>query len=232
MVVIKNEKVRRFLKIAVPFIFMPVILILGVFVFDDKKFAWSILAVTIMALLLFFAGFEKKIIGTRRMVIIAVMTALSVIGRFIFAVIPGFKPITAIVVITAVWLGPESGFLTGALSAVISNFYFGQGPWTPFQMFAWGIIGLVAGYLSKYLKKNRPALAVYGIFAGIFYSMLMDVWSVLWYNNNFEMSVYLAALVTAIPYTISYAASNVIFLLLLGRPFGEKLERVKLKYGV
>ena len=82
------------------------------------------------------------------------------------------------------------------------------------------------------LKKNRPALAVYGIFAGIFYSMLMDVWSVLWFNNNFEMSVYLAALVTAIPYTISYAASNVVFLLLLGRPFGEKLERVKLKYGV
>ena len=99
-------------------------------------------------------------------------------------------------------------------------------------MFAWGIIGLVAGYLSRFLKKNRPALAVYGIFAGIFYSMLMDVWSVLWFNNNFEMSVYLAALVTAIPYTISYAASNVVFLLLLGRPFGEKLERVKLKYGV
>ncbi|MBR3275946.1 MAG: ECF transporter S component [Eubacterium sp.] len=232
MVVIKNEKARRFLKIAVPFIFIPVILILGVFAFDEKKFAWIILAVTIMALLLFFAGFEKKIIGTRRMVIIAVMTALSVLGRFIFAVIPGFKPITAIVVITAVWLGPESGFLTGALSAVISNFYFGQGPWTPFQMFAWGIIGLVAGYLSRFLKKNRPALAVYGIFAGIFYSMLMDVWSVLWFNNNFEMSVYLAALVTAIPYTISYAASNVVFLLLLGRPFGEKLERVKLKYGV
>ncbi len=232
MVVIKNEKARRFLKIAVPFIFIPVILILGVFAFDEKKFAWIILAVTIMALLLFFSGFEKKIIGTRRMVIIAVMTALSVLGRFIFAVIPGFKPITAIVVITAVWLGPESGFLTGALSAVISNFYFGQGPWTPFQMFAWGIIGLVAGYLSNILKKNRPALAVYGVFAGIFYSMLMDVWSVLWFNNNFEMSVYLAALVTAIPYTISYAASNVVFLLLLGRPFGEKLERVKLKYGV
>ncbi|MBQ6603184.1 MAG: ECF transporter S component [Eubacterium sp.] len=232
MVVIKNEKARRFLKIAVPFIFIPVILFLGVFAFDEKKFAWIILAVTIMALLLFFAGFEKKIIGTRRMVIIAVMTALSVLGRFIFAVIPGFKPITAIVVITAVWLGPESGFLTGALSAVISNFYFGQGPWTPFQMFAWGIIGLVAGYLSNILKKNRPALAVYGVFAGIFYSMLMDVWSVLWFNNNFEMSVYLAALVTAIPYTISYAASNVVFLLLLGRPFGEKLERVKLKYGV
>ena len=232
MLVIKDEKTRRFLKIAVPFIFMPALLILGTLVFDEKKFAWVILACTILALLLFYAGFEKKVVGTRRMVIIAVMTALSVIGRFIFALIPGFKPITAIVVITAIWLGPESGFLVGSLSAVISNFYFGQGPWTPFQMFAWGIIGLIAGYLSRFLKKNRPALAVYGVFAGIFYSMFMDVWSVLWYNNEFNMNVYLAALVTAIPYTISYAASNVIFLLLLGRPFGEKLERVKLKYGV
>ena len=232
MIVIKNEKVRRFLKIAVPFIFMPVLLILGTVVFDEKKFAWVILATTILALLLFYSGFEKKVIGTRRMVIIAVMTALSVVGRFIFALIPGFKPITAIVVITAIWLGPESGFLVGSLSAVISNFYFGQGPWTPFQMFAWGIIGLIAGYLGRFLKKNKPALAVYGVFAGVFYSMFMDVWSVLWYNNEFNISVYLAALVTAIPYTISYAASNVVFLLLLGRPFGEKLERVKLKYGV
>ncbi len=232
MIVIKNEKVRRFLKIAVPFIFMPVLLILGTVVFDEKKFAWVILATTVLALLLFYSGFEKKVIGTRRMVIIAVMTALSVVGRFIFALIPGFKPITAIVVITAIWLGPESGFLVGSLSAVISNFYFGQGPWTPFQMFAWGIIGLIAGYLGRFLKKNKPALAVYGVFAGVFYSMFMDVWSVLWYNNEFNISVYLAALVTAIPYTISYAASNVVFLLLLGRPFGEKLERVKLKYGV
>ena len=184
------------------------------------------------SLALVFARLDKRRTGVRRITLIAVMTALSIVGRFIFASLPAFKPVSAIVILTGVYLGGEAGFLVGSLSAFLSNFYFGQGPWTPFQMFAWGIIGLIAGYLGRFLKKNKPALAVYGVFAGVFYSMFMDVWSVLWYNNEFNISVYLAALVTAIPYTISYAASNVVFLLLLGRPFGEKLERVKLKYGV
>ena len=186
----------------------------------------------VLALLLFYASFDKKIVGTRRMVIIAVMTALSVIGRSIFSVIPTFKPITSIVIITAIWIGPESGFLVGSLTAVISNFQFGQGPWTPFQMFAWGMIGLIAGYIGKPLRTSRIALAVYGAFAGVAYSMIMDVWTVLWYGEGFQWNLYLAALGTALPYTIGYAVSNVIFLLVLGRPFGEKLERVKLKYGV
>ena len=232
ILVIKNPALRRFLKIALPFVLMPAAIVLGSLVFDAKKYAWTILVLTLFSLLLFYAGFEKRTVGTRRMIILAVMTALSVAGRFVFAVIPGFKPITAIVIITAIWLGGESGFLVGSLSAVISNFYFGQGPWTPFQMLTWGLIGLLAGYLHRPLKTSRVALSVYGVFAGLVYSLLMDVWSVLWYNSSFSWALYWASLLTAIPYTVSYAVSNVIFLLFMGRPFGEKLERVKIKYGV
>ena len=232
MTVIKNPALRRAIKITVPFILIPGVVILGAVVFDEKRYAWVSLAVAVLAIVLFCAGFEKKTVGTRRLVIIAVMTAMSVVGRLIFALVPGFKPITAIVVITAVWLGGESGFLVGALSALISNFTFGQGPWTPFQMLAWGMIGLLAGFLSKPLRRSRAALALYGVFAGVAYSFIMDVWTVLWYQGGFSLPMYLAALGTAVPYTVSYAVSNVIFLLLLGRPFGEKLERVKLKYGV
>ena len=232
ILVIKNPALRRFLKIALPFVLMPAAIVLGSLVFDAKKYAWTILVLTVFSLLLFYAGFEKRTVGTRRMIILAVMTALSVAGRFVFAVIPGFKPITAIVIITAIWLGGESGFLVGSLSAVISNFYFGQGPWTPFQMLTWGLIGLLAGYLHRPLKTSRVALSVYGVFAGLVYSLLMDVWSVLWYNSSFSWALYWASLLTAIPYTVSYAVSNVIFLLFMGRPFGEKLERVKIKYGV
>lgn len=192
---------------------------------------WSIV-IALAALGVFFARFEKKKIRTRRMVIIAVMTALSVLGRFIFAPIPAFKPITAMVIITAIWLGPECGFTVGALSALISNFTFGQGPWTPFQMLAWGGIGLIAGYLSRPLKKSRLALAAYGVFAGIAYSCVMDIWTVVWANSGFSWSLYAAALVTAIPHLLTYAASNVVFLLTLGRPFGEKLDRVLIKYGI
>ena len=76
------------------------------------------------------------------------------------------------------------------------------------------------------------ALALYGVFAGVIFSCIMDVWSVLWYENGFHPSLYWGALLTAAPYMLSYAVSNVIFLLLLGRPFGEKQERIKIKYGV
>lgn len=232
MVQIKNENLRKTLRIVVPFVLIPLVVFAGVFVFKENMYAWITVACVILALVLFYASFDRKIVGTRRMVIIAVMTALSVIGRAVFSMIPAFKPITSIVIITAIWIGPESGFLVGSLTAVISNFQFGQGPWTPFQMFAWGMIGLIAGYLGDPLRRSRVALAVYGALAGIAYSMIMDVWTVLWYGEGFKWSLYLAALATAVPYTIGYAVSNVIFLLVLGRPFGEKLQRVKIKYGV
>ena len=188
-----------------------------------------IMLVTIAA---FFIRFEKKKIRTRRLVIVAVMTALSVLGRFIFAALPGFKPITAIVIVTAIWMGPECGFMVGTLTAVISNFYFGQGPWTPFQMMAWGLIGLTAGLLSKPLKKSRILLSVYGALSGIFYSCFMDIWTVLWYGEGMAWDLYKAALITALPYMVSYAVSTVVFLLLIGKPFGEKFERVINKYGI
>ena len=232
MVRIKNENLRKTLRIVVPFVLIPAVVLAGVFVFKENMYAWITVACVILALILFYASFDKKIVGTRRMVIIAVMTALSVIGRAVFSLIPAFKPITSIVIITAIWIGPESGFLVGSLTAVISNFQFGQGPWTPFQMFAWGMIGLIAGYLGDPLRRSRVALAVYGAFSGIAYSMIMDIWTVLWYGEGFKWELYAAALVTAIPYTIGYAVSNVVFLLVLGRPFGEKLQRVKIKYGV
>ena len=228
----RKETVRRVFRYAIPFLLMPVMIFLSGWLLGERFYAWGILGMVILTQGLFFAGFEKRTVGSRRMVIAAVMTALSVLGRVVFAPLPGFKPITAIVVITAIWIGGETGFLVGALSALISNFFSGQGPWTPFQMFSWGMIGLIAGFLSGPLRKNRGLLALYGVFAGVAYSLFMDVWTVLWYNGSINWDLYAAALVTALPYTASYAASNVVFLLLLGRPFGEKLARIRLKYGV
>ena len=232
MIRIRNENLRKTIRFTVPFLLFPLAVAAGVFVFPENSYAWITVVCLIFAMMLFYASFDKKVVGTRRMVIIAVMTALSVIGRAVFSMIPAFKPITSIVIITAIWIGPECGFLVGSLTAVISNFQFGQGPWTPFQMFAWGMIGLIAGYLGKPLRNSRVALAVYGALAGVAYSMIMDIWTVLWYGEGFSWELYVAALGTALPYTIGYAVSNVVFLLVLGRPFGEKLQRVKLKYGV
>ena len=227
-----KEPIRRTLRWILPAVLMPLLVILGGWLLGERFYAWGILGMVILSQLLFFTGFDRKTTGTRRLVIAAVMTALSVMGRIVFAPIPGFKPITAIVVITGIWIGGETGFLVGALSALISNFFSGQGPWTPFQMFAWGMLGLIAGLLSGGLKRSRIALAAYGVFAGAAYSMFMDIWTVLWYQGGLNLAMYRAALVTSLPYMFSYTASNVLFLLMLGRPFGQKLERIRIKYGL
>ena len=99
----------------------------------------------------FFLVFDKKKPQAREMVPIAVMAAIAVVGRTVFEIIPlpNFKPCSAIIIITAVSFGPEAGFLTGALTALVSNFIFGQGPWTPWQMFTWGLVGFLAGVLNN-----------------------------------------------------------------------------------
>ncbi len=228
MIAIKNAGIRSFIRTAFPFIFIPVFTILGSAFFDSGKHLIISLGVAVMTLLVFVSGYEKKKTGTRRMVIASVMIALCVLGRFI----PVFKPITALTIITGMYLGGETGFLVGSLSAVISNIFAGQGPWTAFQMLSWGLIGLIAGLAAKPMKTSRILLLVYGALSGIAYSFIMDIWTTLWYSGGFDTAVYLSALVTAIPYTVSYAVSNFIFLLFLAKPFGEKLERLHIKYGV
>ena len=228
MLTIQNKRVRTLLRFVIPFVLIPTVAILGTLVFDEKKHLFISFFVAVLSVLLFLSGFEKKETGTRRMVIVAVMIALCVVGRFI----PFFKPITAITVITAIYLGGESGFLVGSLSALLSNFYFGQGPWTAFQMLAWGLIGLVAGFLSNPLRKSRAALLTYGVLSGVVFSLIMDIWTVLWYNDNFDFTLYLAALATALPHTALYSVSNFIFLWFMAKPFGDKMNRIKNKYGI
>ena len=228
MIVIKNSRLRRVLRIVIPFVIAPLFVIAGTYLFEPKRQAFVALAIAILACVLFIAGFEHKKTGSRRLIITSIFVALSVIGRFI----PFFKPTTALTIIAGVYLGGEAGFLTGAFSALISNFYFGQGPWTPFQMLAWGMIGYFAGVFSKFFIKSRFALIIYGVIAGCVFSVIMDVWTVLWYSGTFSKELFLAAVVAALPHTALYSVSNVIFLFLIARPMGEKLTRIKTKYGV
>ncbi len=228
MLVIESKRLRQTLRAVIPFVCVPLLAVGGAVVFDRKRHIIISLAIAALALMLFAAGYEKRSVGSRRMVIAAVMTALSFAGRFI----PFLKPVTALAIITALYLGGEAGFLVGALTALLSNFYFGQGPWTAFQMLAWGIIGLTAGLLARPLRAHFWLLVIYGVVSGIAYSLIMDIWTVLWYAEGFDWGLYLGAITTALPYTASYVASNVLFLLLLAKPFGKKLSRVKQKYGI
>ena len=228
MRVIENPRLRAVLRYGIPFVLIPALVALSAVLFEGQRYLIISLGIAVLALLLFMTGFEKRNIGSRRMVITAIMTALAVFGRFI----PLFKPITAICVMTAIYLGAEAGFLCGSLSVLISNIWFGQGPWTPFQMLGFGLIGLIAGYLSRVLLRSNVLLLLYGVVAGVAYSFIMDVWTVLGHYYTFNLDLYFAALATAVPYTVTYAVSNAFFLWLMAKPFGEKLARVKIKYGV
>ena len=139
---------------------------------------------------------------------------------------------TALVLITAMYFGPQAGFMTGALTAVISNFYFGQGPWTPFQMFSWGIVGLIAGVFAPQLKKSLVFRIIYSAVSGVLYSLLMDIYTTLWYDGTFNLTRYIAAVTSAVPVTLTYVVSNVAFIIVLAKPIGSVLERIKTKYGM
>lgn len=227
-----NTKFKKIIPYAVLLVAVPAVVFGGAILFRGKHYAWITLCVAVLAFIPIFCSFERRDSSAKELTVLAVMTALSAVGRFVFAWLPGFKPVTAITVTAAIYLGPSAGFTVGAMSAVISNFYFGQGPWTPFQMLAWGIIGFLAGALAKPLRESRIALYTFGALAGVLFSFLMDIWTVLWADGTFNLSRYAAALASAFPVTVEYAVSNVIFLLILAKPIGEKLERIKKKYGL
>lgn len=226
-------KRKKLLSALILFIGIPLVLVIGLTLFKDGKYNLISMVVAIIACIPFFIAFEKRKPDAREILIIAVMSAITVASRAAFAWIPAFKPVTAFTAITGFKLGPESGFLTGAVAAVASNMFFGQGPWTPFQMFTWGTIGYIAGLLGKTKwMETKVGLILFGIFAGILFSFVMDIWTVMSYDGAFNWPRYFAALGTALPFTITYAISNVVFLLLLTKPIGDKLERMKVKYGI
>lgn len=225
---------KQWISYIVLLLFIPLTIWVGVSFFDDRGYVFISFVIVLFTLVPFFLTFEHRETNVRLLVVLAAMIALSVVGRFIFAALPGFKPVTAIVILTALYFGPEAGFLVGALTAIISNMYFGQGPWTPFQMFAWGIVGLLAGLpdIRTMLLKNKFVLILFGLLAGVFFSLLMDIWTVLSIDGVFKMKRYVAAVSLSIPFMLTYAVSNVVFLLLTIKPIGDKLERVKSKYGL
>ncbi|MFD2129776.1 ECF transporter S component [Pseudogracilibacillus auburnensis] len=225
---------KQWISYIVLLLFIPLTIWVGVSFFDDRGYVFISFVIVLFTLVPFFLTFEHRETNVRLLVVLAAMIALSVVGRFIFAALPGFKPVTAIVILTALYFGPEAGFLVGALTAIISNMYFGQGPWTPFQMFAWGIVGLLAGLpdIRTMLLKNKFVLILFGLLAGVFFSLLMDIWTVLSIDGVFNMKRYVAAVSLSIPFMLTYAVSNVVFLLLTIKPIGDKLERVKSKYGL
>ena len=166
----------------------------------------------------------------------AVMCAIAVASRAAFIMLPHFKPLVGIVIITGMAFGAESGFLTGAVSAFVSNFIFGQGPWTPWQMFAYGIAGFLAGLLTHagVLKKDKnvPAAIFGGLEVLLVTGPLMDTCSLFLMINEINKASAAAIYASGLPVNAIHALATFLTVLLLEKPIMEKLDRIKVKYGM
>lgn len=214
---------------------IPLTIYVGVFYLQDRKYYFISLLIILETMIPFCMVFEARHPQARELVIISVLCAIAVAGRSAFFMLPQFKPVVALVIIAGVSFGGETGFLVGAVTGFVSNFFFGQGPWTPWQMFAFGIIGFLAGILFRkgFLRKTKASLCIYGAFATlILYGGIMNPASVIMSQEKLNLEMFQAAYLTGLPFDLVHAASTAFFLWFLSEPMIDKLERIKVKYGL
>ena len=233
----KKGKVNRrtWFALALMLLVVPLLLYLSVRFFHGRKYLICSLIVIVAAMLPFFMMFEGRKPKAREIMVISVLAAIGVAGRAAFFMVPSFKPVAAIVILTGVSFGGEAGFLVGCLIMMLSNMFMGQGPWTPWQMFSFGIIGFLAGilYQKGILKARKRDLCIYGFLSVVLiYGGIMNPASILMSYGYITPASLVAFHISGIPVDLVHALSTVIFLWFLSRPLLEKLERIKKKYGL
>lgn len=221
---------------------IPFTIFVGSYVLKDEKYLFISLLILVEAMLPFVLAFEGRKPPARDVVLLAVFCALGVAGRGVFAMLPSFKPVTAITIIAGVAFGGETGFLVGAVTMLVSNMMFGQGPWTPWQMFAMGMVGLLAGLLFyrkdnswKDKRKNRrylTGLCVYGFLSAVLiYGGIMNPSTAILAGIPLNWEVLGAYYISGLPFDLAHGASTVLFLGLGAGMMLRRIHRVKVKYG-
>ena len=218
---------------------IPATLIFGLRLTGRAYYLTSTLII-IELLVPFFLAFESRKPQARELVVLAVLSALAVAARVVIP-IPSFKAIFAIIMLSGMAFGPEAGFLCGAISGFASNFIFGQGPWTPWQMFAYGIGGLLAGLFAMWgILKKAPKgwkdviiLAVFGFF-GILLVVgpLLDTSTFFTVATSYDAASVLAVYLAGVPVNCVHGAAVALTMLLFGKPLLERLQRIQIKYGM
>lgn len=220
---------------AIILLLMPLTVWFGVTFLQNQKYLFISLLVMLEAMVPFFLLFEGRRPQARELVLVAVLCALSVAGRAAFAALPQIKPVLAMVIISGAALGGETGFIVGAVTMLVSNIYFGQGAWTPWQMFAAGVIGFLAGVLFRrgILAANRGMLCLFGfVSAVVCYGGVMNFASFVLSQAELNLQTLVAFYVQGLPFDLILAFSTVAFLFFFAEPMFEKLDRMKTKYGI
>lgn len=215
------------------FLLIPLTLLLGKHL-PGRKYYITTTLIILELMLPFFLSFEGRKPQARELVILAVLCALAIAGRVVFP-IPHFKAVFAIIIIAAIAFGPEAGFMVGAITAFASNFFYGQGPFTPWQMFAYGAGGMLAGFLFRkgWLPRKPWVMAVFGFCAVLFFiGPILDSSSIFIMLSRITWKAIVTVYTSGLFINFCQALCTAAVLLLVGRPLLDKLERVKVKYGM
>lgn len=215
---------------------IPLCIAIGFFFFGDRKYLFISMMTAVLSCIPFWTSLSRGKYSAKKVVLIAVLVAIATAGRSVFFMFPGIKPMAAVVIVTGISLGAEAGFLTGSLTMLLSNMLFGQGPWTPWQMFSMGLIGLLAGLLAaagKERMEKRSSLCLLGLISPlVIYGGIMNFASLLMMSYTINKESIIAIYLSGIPMDLLHAVSTVVFLAVGGKPMLEKIERVKKKHGI
>ncbi|MCF2661631.1 ECF transporter S component [Pseudoflavonifractor phocaeensis] len=231
----KRALSKRTMAAALILLLIPLTLFVGETYLGGRKYYFISLLILLECMLPFFLVFEHRKPQARELVVIAVLCAIGVAGRAAFFMLPQFKPVIALTIIAGVAFGGETGFLVGAMTMLVSNILFGQGPWTPWQMFAMGIIGFLAGVLFRrgWLRRSRGSLCVFGALAAVLvYGGIMNLASALLWAGELNGKIILAYYISGFPVDCIQAAATALFLWFAAEPMLEKMDRLKVKYGL
>lgn len=177
-------------------------------------------------------AFENRRPSARDLMPVMVLVATASLGRVVFSFLPQVQPVTVLVLCAGISLGPVQGFVTGALSAVVSNLMLGMGPWTLWQMLGWGVIGLLGGGMKGFRLRQKWLVCLVALLSGFLYGWIVDIWTVAFYGEGVSLELFLTVYGAATLFNLIHGVGNLIFALLLYPTVCHKLDRVVVKYGL
>jgi len=223
------------------YIFLALIFVIGMAAFVIPLFPscplnaflnWGLVAtiVVILAIIAFFFEFEVAAVSSKEIALVAMLGTISAVLRVPFAAIPGVQPCTFLVICSGYVFGPVAGFMVGAMTALVSNFFLGQGPWTPYQMLAWGLAGVSAAYVRRF-NLRRIWLVIFGIFWGYLYGVIINTWFWASFVHPLTLRTFVVTEINSLWFDTFHATGNALFMGLFGMKTIAILERFRKRFN-
>jgi len=228
--------------------FLVLIILLGTFIYAAPLYFkgslldpnagvlnWGLVATIFVSLTVlgFFFEFERAAAGAKEIALVSMLGAISALSRLPFAAMMNFQPCTFFIICSGYVFGPVAGFMVACLTALISNLFLGQGPWTPYQMFTWGLVGITAAWLRKIPLSPRAAIVVlasFGFLWGWLYGVIINVWFWTYFVYPLTLKTYLLTLLNAVIWDATHALANAFFVGVFGLRVIKILERFKKRF--